>query len=72
MSWYDSLESPHTQLHEAGENLLIAAKEGAPQSELVHLMQKLTSKSIIIIQKLQEIENELITHKSLLQNSVIK
>lgn len=57
--WYDSIEKPHNRLHQLGAELLEAAKHNASQDELILLMRQLTKQSILVVNMLQEIENEL-------------
>jgi len=58
--WYDRLEIIHRQLHQTGRELIEAARDGRPDTEITHLMRTLTEQSTQVLGLLQSIENDII------------
>ncbi len=56
---YSQLEQPHRELHRIGNELLQAARGGCALEELSLLIQKLSEKSIRVLESLQLLENYL-------------
>ncbi len=56
---YLQLEEPHRELHAIGRELLQAARSHCPLDELSILIQKLSEKSIQVLESLQLLENYL-------------
>ena len=62
--WYDELETHHISLHRIGAELLESARQGTPKNILMPKVRQLSEESIIIINILQEVGNELLITSS--------
>jgi EAL domain-containing protein (putative c-di-GMP-specific phosphodiesterase class I) len=51
------LETAHRQLHETGEQLIVAAEASGSREQITDIMRELTARSIEVIGLLQELEN---------------
>ncbi len=56
---YERLEQPHEELHDLGHQLLEVARGDCTSAELSALIQRLSEKSLLVLEALQELENHL-------------
>jgi EAL domain-containing protein (putative c-di-GMP-specific phosphodiesterase class I) len=58
MSAYDALDAPHKAIHEIAAQICEGIDRGAPRSDIISLLRKMTEKSGVVIALLQELELE--------------
>jgi EAL domain-containing protein (putative c-di-GMP-specific phosphodiesterase class I) len=62
---FQDLEQPHREFHQIGQQLVNLTKEGGNMEILTPLLQKLSEKSMEVLSKLQNLENEGLTEMHL-------